>query len=149
MLTTYRLHVASFCLSETHRWDRPVSTVSIRGHPSTMAFNSYRKPILIANEDFFWHDWNTRKRRNYFCIGNPKGNTSITALDIINQHVGGIIMVVSGVPPLYALFIHMCELSLNRWHRPFAPQFTLEQGPLQFNWSVEVALLRCGFTNRN
>jgi regulatory associated protein of mTOR len=41
------------------------------------------------------YDWQHRKRLNYFCNGNYKG-TSITALDIINQDVGGIIMTGSG-----------------------------------------------------
>ena len=41
------------------------------------------------------YDWHHRKRLNYFCNGNYRG-TSITALDIINQDVGGIIMTGSG-----------------------------------------------------
>ena len=35
----------------------------------------------------------------------------ITALDIISQDVGGIIMIGSGLLPLYALFIHVPSLS--------------------------------------
>ena len=77
-------------------------------------------------------DWNTRKRLNYFCNGNPKG-TSITALDIINQDVGGIIMTGSGGPlPMHFSFTCVTLVSADgivRLFRNYDP--TLEQGPLQ------------------
>jgi regulator-associated protein of mTOR len=78
-----------------------------------MAFHAYDNHLIVANEHdmirfvsclsvdnlFLIHfsvfDWSTRKRLNYFCNGNPKG-TSITALEIINQDVGGIILTGSG-----------------------------------------------------
>jgi len=50
----------------------------------------------ISNQAFeSVYDWHRRKRLNYFCNGNYKG-TSITALELINQDVGGIIMTGSG-----------------------------------------------------
>jgi len=36
-------------------------------------------------------DWSQRRRLNQFSNGNPQG-TSITAINIINQDVGGIIV---------------------------------------------------------
>jgi regulator-associated protein of mTOR len=103
--------------TETCSWERPVATLFTTGHPLTMAFHSFDKQLVIANESDMircviylkgWmdypflsknltsvYDWNHRKRLNYFCNGNYKG-TSITALDIINQDVGGIIMTGSG-----------------------------------------------------
>lgn len=35
---------------ENHRWDRPVASLNISGHPMTMAFHSYDKHLVIANE---------------------------------------------------------------------------------------------------
>ncbi|KAF8971831.1 hypothetical protein BDZ97DRAFT_1785365 [Flammula alnicola] len=104
-------------LAENGRWDRPVATVSIAGHPLTMAFHSYDKHLVIANENdmISVFDWNLRKRLNHFCNGNPKG-TSITALEIINQDVGGIILTGSAD-------------GIVRLYRNYDP--TIEQGPLQ------------------
>lgn len=104
-------------LAEKTRWDRPFGTFTVAGHPLTMAFHAYDKHLVIANEHdmircvsppsgrlrslysllfcFSVWDWSTRKRLNYFCNGNPKG-TSITAMEIINQDVGGIILTGSG-----------------------------------------------------
>jgi len=69
---------------------------------------------------------------NYFCNGNYKG-TSITALDIINQDVGGIIITGSAD-------------GIVRLFRNYDP--TLEQGPLQmvssFRGLNEVIQLRQG-----
>ncbi|KDR78409.1 hypothetical protein GALMADRAFT_245577 [Galerina marginata CBS 339.88] len=105
-------------LAENGHWDRPVATLTIPGgHPLTMAFHSYDKQIIVANENDMisvW-DWNTRKRLNYFCNGNPKG-TSITALEIINQDIGGIILTGSAD-------------GIVRLYRNYDP--SLEQGPLQ------------------
>ncbi|PPQ79360.1 hypothetical protein CVT25_002630 [Psilocybe cyanescens] len=104
-------------LAENHRWDRPVATLTVSGHPMTMAFHSYDKHLVIANEHDMisvW-DWNTRKRLNYFCNGNPRG-TSITGLHIINQEIGGIIVTGSAD-------------GIVRLYRNYDP--TLEQGPLQ------------------
>ena len=59
----------------------------------------YLEAGLPVFKQFFFkksvYDWHHRKRLNYFCNGNYKG-TSITALEIINQDVGGIIMTGSG-----------------------------------------------------
>ncbi|KAF8195097.1 hypothetical protein BJ912DRAFT_1085993 [Pholiota molesta] len=104
-------------LAEKSRWDRPVTTLNISGHPLTMALHAYDNHLIVANEHdmISVFDWSTRKRLNYFCNGNPKG-TSITALEIINQDVGGIILTGSAD-------------GIVRLYRNYDP--TLEQGPLQ------------------
>jgi regulatory associated protein of mTOR len=104
-----------FFLQETCSWDRPVATLYTNSHPLTMAFHSFDKQLIMANESDMIrcvvsqgrdcplltyrlksvYDWHHRKRLSYFCNGNYKG-TSITALDIINQDVGGIIITGSG-----------------------------------------------------
>jgi len=121
-------------LAESCKWDLPVTTLSIPGHPLTMAFHSYDQHLIVANESDMisvW-DWHHRKRLNYFCNGNPKG-TSITALDIINQDVGGIILTGSAD-------------GIVRLYRNYDP--TLEQGPLQmvsaFRGLNEMVQLRQG-----
>ncbi|KAF5312958.1 hypothetical protein D9619_002557 [Psilocybe cf. subviscida] len=104
-------------IAETTRWDRAVTTWNVQGHPLTMKFHSYDKHLIIGNEHDMvtvW-DWSTRKRLNMFFNGNPRG-TSITSLEIINQDVGGIIMVGSSD-------------GIVRMYRNYDP--TLEQGPLQ------------------
>jgi len=103
---------AQSSLAENRRWDKPVSTFMATGYPLTMRFHTFDPHLLIANEtdmigcvvsslntDIFltnscnsvW-DWTKRKRLNYFCNGNTKG-TTITSMEIINQDVGGIIVV--------------------------------------------------------
>lgn len=47
-------------------------------------------------------DWSKRRRLCHFCNGNPRG-TNITALEIVNQDIGGII--VSGSGKLLSLFM--------------------------------------------
>ncbi|KAH9486204.1 Target of rapamycin complex 1 subunit mip1 [Psilocybe cubensis] len=104
-------------MAEHHRWDRSVASINISGHPMTMAFHSYDKHLVIANEHDMisvW-DWHTRRRLNYFCNGNPRG-TSITGLHIINQEIGGIIVTGSAD-------------GIVRLYRNYDP--TLDQGPLQ------------------
>ncbi|KAF9011295.1 hypothetical protein BDQ17DRAFT_1387682 [Cyathus striatus] len=120
--------------AETSRWDRPVATLQITGHPLTMAFHSYDPHLVVANESDMitvW-DWSQRKRLNYFCNGNPKG-TTVTSLSIINQDVGGIILTGSAD-------------GIVRLYRNYDP--TLEQGPLQmvsaFRGLNEVIQLRQG-----
>ncbi|KAF9535610.1 hypothetical protein CPB83DRAFT_842046 [Crepidotus variabilis] len=115
-------------------WDFAVSTFSIPGNPLTMTFHSYDQHLVIANESDMisvW-DWHKRKRLNYFCNGNPKG-TSITALQMINEDVGGIIL--SGSAD-----------GIVRLYRNYDP--TVEQGPLQmvsgFRALNEMILLRQG-----
>ncbi|KAJ3493649.1 hypothetical protein NLJ89_g10966 [Agrocybe chaxingu] len=100
---------AQSLVSASCRWDLPVASVSIQGHPLTLAFHSYDQHLIVANESDMisvW-DWHHRKRLNYFCNGNARG-TSITALEIINQDVA------DGIVRLY---------------RNYDP--SLEQGPLQ------------------
>ena len=71
---------------------------------------------------------------NYFCNGNYKG-TSITALDIINQDVGGIILTGSGkslkaiLKPTFSQNNEILADGIVRLFRNYDP--TLEQGPLQ------------------
>ncbi|TFK65446.1 hypothetical protein BDN72DRAFT_196251 [Pluteus cervinus] len=104
-------------IAETCTWNRPVTTIHGSGHALTMVFHAYDQQLVTANEGDMisvW-DWSQRKRLNYFCNGNPKG-TSITALDIINQDVGGIILTGSAD-------------GIIRLYRNYDP--TLEQGPLQ------------------
>ncbi|KAF8167286.1 hypothetical protein B0H34DRAFT_792028 [Crassisporium funariophilum] len=104
-------------IAEISRWDRPVATLAVPGHPLTMAFHSFDRQLIIANETDMisvW-DWHTRKRLNYFCNGNPR-DTSITALQIINQDVGGIILAASSD-------------GIIRLYRNYDP--SLNEGPLQ------------------
>lgn len=50
-------------LAEKSRWDRPVTTLNISGHPLTMAFHAYDNHLIVANEHdmirfvscFFFH----------------------------------------------------------------------------------------------
>ncbi|KAJ6601189.1 hypothetical protein DFH09DRAFT_1127079 [Mycena vulgaris] len=91
-------------IADTRRWDRPVATLQVPGHPLTMAFHSYDKHLFIANESdvvSVW-DWSQRRRLSSFHNGNPSG-TSVTSLQVINQDVGGIILTASsdGVLRLY------------------------------------------------
>ncbi|KAJ7762335.1 hypothetical protein DFH07DRAFT_407956 [Mycena maculata] len=91
-------------IAETSRWDRPVATLQVPGHPLTMAFHSYDKHLFVANESdtvSVW-DWSLRRRMSSFHNGNPVG-TSVTSLQIINEDVGGIILTGSsdGVVRLY------------------------------------------------
>lgn len=91
-------------VAQNSRWDKYVTKIQIQGHPLSLAFHAYDNHLVIANESDMisvW-DWSLKKRLNYFCNGNPK-STSITALQIINQDVGGIIMTGSadGVIRLY------------------------------------------------
>ncbi|KAF8634942.1 hypothetical protein AX15_000673 [Amanita polypyramis BW_CC] len=104
-------------LAEHCRWDKPVVSLQINGHPLTMAFHSYDSHLIVANEHDMisvW-DWSQRKRLNYFCNGNPLG-TSITSLHIINQDVGGIIITGSSE-------------GIVRLYRNYDP--TMNQGPVQ------------------
>ncbi|KXN84995.1 WD repeat-containing protein mip1 [Leucoagaricus sp. SymC.cos] len=103
---------AEFC-----RWDRPVATIQTSGHPLTMAFHSFDQQLVVANEtdSISVYDWSTRKRLSQWCNGNPRG-TSITSIIIINQDVGGIIVVGSAE-------------GIVRLYRNFDP--VLEQGPVQ------------------
>ncbi|KAF6748431.1 hypothetical protein DFP72DRAFT_576071 [Ephemerocybe angulata] len=99
------------------RWDKPVATLHVPGHPLTMAFHSFDKHLIVANEHDMitvW-DWSLRKRLHHFCNGNPRG-TSITGLEIINQESGGIVL--SGSSD-----------GIVRMYRNYDP--TVEQGPLQ------------------
>ncbi|KAF8808186.1 hypothetical protein BYT27DRAFT_6605724 [Phlegmacium glaucopus] len=121
-------------IAETCRWERPVATLFTTSHPLTMTFHSFDQQLVIANDSdmISVYDWHHRKRLNYFCNGNYKG-TSITALEIINQDVGGIIMTGSAD-------------GIVRLFRNYDP--TLEQGPLQmvssFRGLNEVIQLRQG-----
>ncbi len=36
---------------ESCRWDLPVGSFAVNGHPLTMAFHSYDKHLVIANEN--------------------------------------------------------------------------------------------------
>ncbi|KAF4612399.1 hypothetical protein D9613_004298 [Agrocybe pediades] len=104
-------------LADNGRWDRTIATINVPGHPLTMALHAFDDHLVIANESDMisvW-DWKQRRRLNYFCNGNPKG-TSITALEIINQEVGGIILTASAD-------------GIVRLFRNYDP--TLEQGPIQ------------------
>ncbi|KAG5644146.1 hypothetical protein DXG03_009040 [Asterophora parasitica] len=121
-------------IAEGRRWDRPVATLQVAGHPLTMAFHSYDQHLVVANETDMitvW-DWSQRKRLNYFCNGNPKG-TSITSLHIVNEEVGGIIVSASAD-------------GIIRLYRNYDP--TLDQGPVQmvsaFRGLNEVIQLRQG-----
>ncbi|TFK42159.1 hypothetical protein BDQ12DRAFT_677728 [Crucibulum laeve] len=121
-------------VAETCRWDRLVTNLQVSGHPLTMAFHSYDQHLVVASETDMitvW-DWSQKRRLNYFCNGNPKG-TSITAINIINEDVGGIIMTGSAD-------------GIVRLYRNYDP--TLEQGPLQmvsaFRGLNEMVQLRQG-----
>ncbi|KAF4573505.1 WD repeat RAPTOR family protein [Pleurotus pulmonarius] len=86
--TTRQAAIAEHC-----RWDRPVASLHIQGHPLTMAFHAYDQHLIIANEAdsvTVW-DWTQKTKLSQFCNGNPKG-TSITSLHIVNQDVGGLIL---------------------------------------------------------
>ncbi|TEB32325.1 hypothetical protein FA13DRAFT_1662659 [Coprinellus micaceus] len=120
--------------AEVSRWDKPVATMHVAGHPLTMTFHSFDQQLVVANEHDMisvW-DWGRRKRLNYFCNGNPRG-TSITGLEIINQESGGIIL--SGSSD-----------GIVRMYRNYDP--TAEQGPLQmvsaFRALSEVVPIRQG-----
>ncbi|KAK7466385.1 Target of rapamycin complex 1 subunit kog1 [Stygiomarasmius scandens] len=85
-------------------WDRPVATLHGIANPLTLTFHSYDQHLVVTNESdvvTVW-DWTHRKRLRSFSNGNPRG-TSITAVEIINQDVGGIITIGSadGVVRLY------------------------------------------------
>ncbi|KAJ7591195.1 raptor N-terminal caspase like domain-containing protein [Mycena floridula] len=111
-VTRGQIEVASGC-----RWDRSVATFNGPANPLTMAFHSYDQHLVIANESDLvcvW-DWSKRKRLNSFYNGNARG-TSITALKIINQEVGGIIVTGSAD-------------GLVRLYRNYDP--SLDQGPVQ------------------
>ncbi|KAF9022601.1 hypothetical protein BDZ89DRAFT_1070539 [Hymenopellis radicata] len=98
-------------------WDRSVATLQATGHPMTMAFHSYDKHLVVANENdvvTVW-DWSSKKRLNQFCNGNHRGS-SITSLHLINQDVGGIILTGS-------------DDGIIRLFRNYDP--ALEQGPVQ------------------
>jgi len=120
--------------AQNSRWDRPVATLQVAGHPLSMAFHAYDEHLVVANESDMisvW-DWSKRKRINYFCNGNPRG-TSITSLHIINQDVGGIILTGSsdGIVRLYRNY-----------------DTSLDQGPVQmvsaFRGLNEVIQMRQG-----
>jgi regulator-associated protein of mTOR len=103
--------------AEHCKWDKPVATLQINGHPLTMAFHSYDRHLVVANEHDMisvW-DWSQRVRLNYFCNGNPPG-TSVTSLCIINQDVGGIIVTGSSE-------------GIVRLYRNYDP--SMSQGPIQ------------------
>ncbi|KAJ7201377.1 hypothetical protein GGX14DRAFT_656674 [Mycena pura] len=90
--------------AEIGRWDRPVATLQVSGHPLTMAFHSYDKHLFIADEFdvvSVW-DWSQKRRLSSFHNGNPSGS-SVTSLHIINQDVGGVMLTGSsdGVVRLY------------------------------------------------
>ena len=74
-----------------------------------MAFHAYDPHIAIANETDIisvW-DWSQRRQLTSFCNGNPK-KASITALQIINQDVGGILLAGSGnvlCPQLFVVLL--------------------------------------------
>ncbi|KAJ7082524.1 hypothetical protein C8R43DRAFT_1052351 [Mycena crocata] len=104
-------------IAETRRWDRPVTTLHVPGHPLTMAFHAFDKHLFVANESdvvSVW-DWSQRRRLSSFHNGNPLG-TSVTSLQVINQDVGGIIMTGSSDGVL-------------RLYRNYDP--TVDQGPVQ------------------
>ncbi|KAF7302526.1 WD-REPEATS-REGION domain-containing protein [Mycena chlorophos] len=91
-------------LAEMRTWDRPVATMQVHGHPLTMAFHSFDKHLFVANESdvvSVW-DWSHKRRISWFHNGNTTG-TSITALEVINQDLGGIVVTGSsdGVVRLY------------------------------------------------
>ena len=77
-------------------------------------------------------DWSTRRRLNHFCNGNAKGS-SITALHVINQDVGGIILTGSGTSiiasSLYRRFTSFKADGIVRLYRNYDPE--AEQGPIQ------------------
>lgn len=37
-------------IPEERRWDRPVVTLQVAGHPLTMAFHSFDQHLVVANE---------------------------------------------------------------------------------------------------
>ncbi|KAJ3570758.1 hypothetical protein NP233_g4189 [Leucocoprinus birnbaumii] len=110
--TKEQANTAEFC-----RWDRPVATIQTGGYPLTMAFHSFDQQMVVANESdtVSVYDWSTRKRLSQWSNGNPRG-TSITSIQIINQEVGGIIVVGSSE-------------GIVRLYRNFDP--VMEQGPVQ------------------
>uniref|UniRef100_D8PM15 Raptor N-terminal CASPase-like domain-containing protein n=1 Tax=Schizophyllum commune (strain H4-8 / FGSC 9210) TaxID=578458 RepID=D8PM15_SCHCM len=104
-------------IADSCRWDRSVATIQTASYPLTIAFHSYDQHVVIANDKdtiSVW-DWSKRRRLCYFCNGNPRG-TNITALEIVNQDIGGII--VSGSAD-----------GVVRLYRNYDP--ALQQGPLQ------------------
>ncbi|KAF8644262.1 hypothetical protein AX16_008617 [Volvariella volvacea WC 439] len=120
--------------AHTCRWDRPVAHFQVSTLPLTMRFHAYDPHLIMANESDMisvW-DWSQRKRLNYFCNGNAKG-TTITAMNIINQDVGGIV-VTAAADGIVRLFRNYDS--------------TLDQGPVQmvsaFRALNEVIQLRQG-----
>ncbi|KAL1726713.1 hypothetical protein EV714DRAFT_254690 [Schizophyllum commune] len=104
-------------IADSCRWDRSVATIQTASYPLTIAFHSYDQHVVIANDKdtiSVW-DWSKRRRLCHFCNGNPRG-TNITALEIVNQDIGGII--VSGSAD-----------GVVRLYRNYDP--ALQQGPLQ------------------
>ncbi|KAI0066602.1 hypothetical protein BV25DRAFT_1820620 [Artomyces pyxidatus] len=77
-------------------WDKPVATLHTHGKPLSLAFHAYDPHIVVANETdnvSVW-DWSKRQRLCSFHNGNPK-RASITSVQIINQDVGGLLLVSS------------------------------------------------------
>lgn len=104
--------------------------------------------VLTDTFNSVW-DWSRRRRLNHFSNGNSK-DTVITALEIINQDVGGII-VAGSCMPCHKLSFHFDAYppsadGLVRLYRNYDP--TMEQGPLQmvsaFRGLHEVIQLRQG-----
>lgn len=81
-------------IADGRRWDRPVTMLHVSGSPLSIAFHAYDPHLVIANETDtvqVW-DWSHRQCLSTFFNGNPK-QAGITAVKIINQEVGGIILV--------------------------------------------------------
>ncbi|KAM6498755.1 hypothetical protein JOM56_006703 [Amanita muscaria] len=121
-------------IAEHCKWDKPVAALQINGYPLTMTFHPYDQHLVVANESDMvsvW-DWSQRTRLNYFCNGNPAG-TSITSLNIINQDVGGIIVIGSSE-------------GIVRLYRNYDP--SMNQGPIQmvsaFRGLNEMVQMRVG-----
>ncbi|KAI0042582.1 hypothetical protein FA95DRAFT_1564189 [Auriscalpium vulgare] len=83
-------------VAEERAWDKPVASFHITGAPLSMAFHAYDPHVVVANESdtvSVW-DWSRRQRLTSFYNGNRK-QASITSVQIINQDVGGILLVSS------------------------------------------------------
>ncbi|CAK5280818.1 unnamed protein product [Mycena citricolor] len=106
-------------VAETSKWNKVVRSLPVSGHPTTIKFHSYDKHLFVADSTdvvSIW-DW-SQKDRSHICSfsnGDPAG-VRITALDIINQDMGGIILTGSSD-------------GMIRLYRNYDP--TVDQGPVQ------------------
>lgn len=47
---TRNKNMANILWVDERKWDKPVATIQVTGHPLTMAFHSYDKHLVVANE---------------------------------------------------------------------------------------------------